>query len=147
MTDKSLESAVETVRHLLASLPERPRRLRVQAAGVIVDLDWRSASAPAAVHVEQAPVVKDEPALSSSYFVCAPAIGTFYHAPEPGKPPFVEPGGLVEEGQQVGIIEAMKLMLPVDADRQGRVLAVLVADGQAVEYGEQLIELGPVDSG
>lgn len=102
---------------------------------------------PAAVHVEQAPVVKEEPTPSSSSFVCAPAIGTFYHAPEPGKPPFVEAGGLVEEGQQVGIIEAMKLMLPVDADRQGRVLAVLVADGQAVEYGEQLIELGPVDSG
>lgn len=165
-TDDTLGSVLETVRvtalDLLNSLPERPKRLRVQAAGVTVDLDWRSpqamAVAPAAVHVERtdqqaAEVAADDQrnqetgeSRPSSRFVCAPAIGTFYHAPEPGKPPFVEPGALVEVGQQVGIIEAMKLMLPVEADRAGRVVAVLIDDGQPVQYGDQLIELVPVGS-
>lgn len=166
-TEDTLGPIVETVRRtaldLLASLPEHPTRLRIQAAGVTVDLDWRSSpavtAAPPALHNEQtgqraAAVASDDQREQgtgerqlNSHVVCAPAVGTFYHAPEPGKPPFVEQGALVEVGQQVGIIEAMKLMLPVEADRAGRVVNILVPDGQAVQYGDQLIELDPVDSG
>jgi acetyl-CoA carboxylase biotin carboxyl carrier protein len=158
-TEDTLGPIVEAVRlttlGLLASLPQHPKRLRVHAAGVTVDLDWRSSPGPAP-HVEQgeqramvvAPTgvqVIDEPP-SDSYFVCAPAVGTFYHAPDPGRPPFVAAGELVEVGRQVGIVEAMKLMLPVEADRAGRVVEVLVPDGQAVEYGQRLLELRPADS-
>jgi acetyl-CoA carboxylase biotin carboxyl carrier protein len=56
----------------------------------------------------------------------------------------VSEGDVVGAGQQVGIVEAMKLMMPVEADQRGRVTAVLVKDGQAVEYGERLLALGPV---
>jgi acetyl-CoA carboxylase biotin carboxyl carrier protein len=164
-TEHTLGPSAETVHltalHLLAALPERPMRLRVQTAGVSIDLDWRSAPEPAtalrAAHaaetvqrlaapppVDPRTAVADE-GRSTSHFVCAPAIGTFYHAPAPGKPPFVVPGSLVEAGQQVGIIEAMKLMLPIEAERAGQVVSFLVADGQPVEYGNRLIELGPVD--
>jgi acetyl-CoA carboxylase biotin carboxyl carrier protein len=144
---------------LLAALPERPKRLRVSAADVVVDLDWRTTPAPAAapapavpmavtaVHAEQAvlPVVEVAPATPvEEHFVLAPTIGTFYHAPEPGAAPFVSEGDVVGAGQQVGIVEAMKLMMPVEADQRGRVTAVLVKDGQAVEYGERLLALGPV---
>jgi acetyl-CoA carboxylase biotin carboxyl carrier protein len=147
---------VETVRltalDLIASLPERPTRLRVRAAGVTVDLDWRQSAPhvlPPPIHIGQAGplVVAAEPTIVAAPplpgFVCAPAVGTFYHSPDPGKPPFVEPGALVEVGQQVGIIEAMKLMLPVQAECAGQVVGMLVADGHAVEYGDQLIEIRP----
>jgi acetyl-CoA carboxylase biotin carboxyl carrier protein len=73
--------------------------------------------------------------------VCAPSVGTFYRSPEPGAPPFVTEGDLVQSGQQIAIVEAMKLMLPVEAARAGRVTRVLKTDGEPVEYGEPLIEL------
>jgi acetyl-CoA carboxylase biotin carboxyl carrier protein len=156
-----LESVHLAVLSILASLPERPKRVRVRAAEVSVDLDWRQHPGPPpaapAVHIEPAgqrvvatvtdqhtQVIGDSPA--GSHFICAPAVGTFYHAPGPGKPPFVLPGSQIEVGRQVGIIEAMKLMLPVEADRAGQVIKVLIDDGRPVEYGEQLIEIGPADS-
>jgi acetyl-CoA carboxylase biotin carboxyl carrier protein len=167
MADSTLGPRVEAVREaaldLLASLPERPERLRVRAADVAVELDWRSPPAPApqAPHRGE-PVEPRQPEPASGgqagragnggadghgglHFVCAPTIGTFYHAPEPGARPFVAEGATVTPGQQVGIVEAMKLMLPVEADRAGRVVEMLVADGQAVEYGERLLALGPLD--
>jgi acetyl-CoA carboxylase biotin carboxyl carrier protein len=78
-------------------------------------------------------------------YICAPSVGTFYRAPEPGAKLFVADGDLVRPGQQVAIVEAMKLMLPVDADEAGRVRRVLKQDGEPVEYGEPLIELIPVE--
>lgn len=80
---------------------------------------------------------------AAHHLVIAPMVGTFYHAREPGSPPFVEVGDLVEQGQDIGIVEAMKLMNPIQAERPGRVAAVLVENGQPVEYGEPLIALQP----
>lgn len=80
-------------------------------------------------------------------YVCAPSVGTFYHAPQPGAAPFVTEGALVSPGQQVGIIEAMKLMLPVETEHAGRVAELLVANGTPVEYGEQLVALSPASAG
>jgi acetyl-CoA carboxylase biotin carboxyl carrier protein len=73
--------------------------------------------------------------------VTAPTVGVFYRSPEPGAPPFVSEGDVVAAGQQVAIIEAMKLMIPVEADRAGRVAAILCADADAVEYGQPLLVL------
>ena len=75
--------------------------------------------------------------------VRAPVVGTFYRAPEPGAPPFVAVGDLIRPGQVVGIVEAMKLMNEVTADQAGRVVEVLVDDGQPVEYDQPLIALEP----
>ena len=73
--------------------------------------------------------------------VAAPLLGTFYRAPKPGAPPFVEVGAPVEEDTVVGIIEVMKLMNTVRAGVRGTVTEILVRDGELVEYGEPLLRV------
>lgn len=85
-----------------------------------------------------------EPA-APHHHVTAPTVGVFYAAPEPGAPPFVQPGDQVAPGQQIGIVEAMKLMIPVEADATGTVVEVLVASGTPVEFGERLLALAATD--
>jgi acetyl-CoA carboxylase biotin carboxyl carrier protein len=70
--------------------------------------------------------------------VNSPMVGTAYRSPEPGTPPFIEIGSRVTAGQTILIIEAMKTMNHIPAPHAGTVLAVLVDDGQPVEYGEPL---------
>ncbi len=81
----------------------------------------------------------------AAHVVTAPHVGTFYRCPEPGSAPFVSEGDLISRGQQVGILEAMKLMNPIEADQSGRVLEVLVADGTPVEFEQPLIALAAAD--
>jgi acetyl-CoA carboxylase biotin carboxyl carrier protein len=88
-----------------------------------------SAAAPAAPEYE-GEVVK------------SPMVGTVYLQPEPGAQPFVRVGDQVAEGQTLLIVEAMKTMNPIPAPRSGRVLEMLVADGQPVEFGEPLAVIG-----
>ena len=71
--------------------------------------------------------------------VVSPMVGTVYISPEPGAPPIVSVGDSVEEGQTLLIIEAMKVMNPLAAPRAGKVLQILVSDGQPVEFGEPLL--------
>nr|WP_245713034.1 biotin/lipoyl-containing protein [Micromonospora nigra] len=75
--------------------------------------------------------------------VRAPMVGTFHCAPEPGAAPYVAVGDRVRPGQVVGIVEAMKLMNEVTAERAGRVAEVLAVDGQPVEYDQPLLALDP----
>ena len=74
--------------------------------------------------------------------ITAPMIGTFYAAATPGAQPFVAEGDDVYVGQTIGIIEAMKIMNEIAADRAGVVEAILVGNGQPVEYGSPLMRLG-----
>jgi acetyl-CoA carboxylase biotin carboxyl carrier protein len=71
--------------------------------------------------------------------VRAPLVGVFYRTPSPGEPPFVEVGDWIEPGQQVGIIEAMKMMVPVESDTAGRVTEILAEHGEPVEYDRPLV--------
>jgi acetyl-CoA carboxylase biotin carboxyl carrier protein len=75
------------------------------------------------------------------HIITAPMIGTYYASPSPGEDPFVQIGDEVEVGQVVGIIEAMKIMNEIIADRAGVVDEVLVENAQAVEYGSPLVRL------
>jgi acetyl-CoA carboxylase biotin carboxyl carrier protein len=68
----------------------------------------------------------------------SPMVGTFYRAPSPGAPPFVEVGQSVSKGQTLCIIEAMKLLNEIESDVAGTVKAILVENGQPVEYGQPL---------
>lgn len=77
----------------------------------------------------------------TGHVVTAPMIGTFYSAPSPGEDPFVQIGDEVEVGQVIGIIEAMKIMNEIVADKPGVVAAILVENAQAVEYGSPLVRL------
>jgi acetyl-CoA carboxylase biotin carboxyl carrier protein len=76
--------------------------------------------------------------LPSGHVVTSPMVGTFYRAPNPGAPPFVELGSQVKVGDTLCIIEAMKMMNEITADRAGVIKAILKENGQPVEYGEPL---------
>jgi len=73
--------------------------------------------------------------------VNSPMVGTIYRAPEPGAKPFIEVGSKVVEGETCLIVEAMKTMNPIQAPRSGTVTAILVEDGNPVEFGEPLFIL------
>lgn len=145
-------------RHVLAlrSQPAPPASVRVSACGVMLELYWpdpaQSVLGSVAPQAEPATAGSGAPqtatdAAQPRHQVCSHTVGVFYHAPEPGAEPFVREGDLVVAGQQVGLVEAMKLMIPVEADRSGRVLQMLVANGDPVEHGQPLVLLGPADSG
>ncbi|AGY58746.1 acetyl-CoA carboxylase biotin carboxyl carrier protein [Gloeobacter kilaueensis] len=87
-----------------------------------------------------APPAVSEPAKPTIEIV-APMVGTFYRAPSPDTPNFVEPGTAVQIGQTVCIIEAMKLMNTIDSEVAGRVVEILVENGEPVEYGQKLMRL------
>ncbi len=72
-------------------------------------------------------------------FIVAPMLGTFYAAPSPDSDPFVAEGDMVEPGQSVGIIEAMKMMNEIESDVGGRITRVLVQNAEPVEYGQPLM--------
>ena len=75
--------------------------------------------------------------------ITAPIVGTFYRAPSPDAPPFVEVGTPVKKGQVICIIEAMKLMNEIESEVDGIILRPLVENGQPVEYGEPLFVIEP----
>ncbi len=77
--------------------------------------------------------------------VTSPMIGTFYASPSPGEPAFVQEGDEVEIGQVIGIIEAMKIMNEIASEFEGTVSRILVKNAQAVEYGQPLFHIDPVD--
>ena len=75
--------------------------------------------------------------------VPSPMVGTFYSAPAPGEPPFVEVGDRVKKGQTVCIIEAMKLMNEIETEVSGQVMEILAQNGEPVEYGQPLMRINP----
>nr|ASV46790.1 acetyl-CoA carboxylase biotin carboxyl carrier protein subunit [uncultured bacterium] len=140
---------------LARDLPGVLRRVSVTAAGHGVEVEWETrdttagtAAGPDPRTDASGPAPVREPAEHSGRrMVRAPLVGTFYRAPQPGAAPFVNPGDQVEQGQTVGIVEAMKLMNPVAADRAGRVVGVLVDNGEPVEYDQPLVVLEICDAG
>jgi acetyl-CoA carboxylase biotin carboxyl carrier protein len=98
------------------------------------------AARPVAAPAAAAPAA--EPAAGQEgHVVKAPMVGTFYRSPSPDAKPFVEAGQAVKEGDTICIIEAMKLMNEIEADASGTVKAILVENGQPVEYGQPLFIL------
>ena len=85
-----------------------------------------------------APAAGAAPAEAAGHVVKSPMVGTFYRAPEPGAEPFASVGTKVEVGTTLCVIEAMKLLNEIEADKAGTVKAVLVENGQPVEYGQPL---------
>lgn len=85
--------------------------------------------------------VSDATPVKEGHIVTSPMIGTYYSASAPGEPAFVQVGDEVEVGQVIGIIEAMKIMNEITADRGGVVIEVLVENAEAVEYGTPLVRI------
>jgi len=80
--------------------------------------------------------------LPDGHVVRAPMVGTFYASPAPDKPAFVSVGQAVKAGETLGIIEAMKMFNPIEADVSGTVLKVMVASGQPIEFDQPLFVMG-----
>jgi acetyl-CoA carboxylase biotin carboxyl carrier protein len=100
-----------------------------------------SAAAPAA----QAPASRvSAPAVPDGIQLTAPLVGTFYRRPTPEDAPFVEAGQSVKPGDTVGVIEAMKVMNEIKAEKPGRLRAVMAEDGAPVEYGQVLFVFDPL---
>ncbi|ETF01028.1 acetyl-CoA carboxylase [Advenella kashmirensis W13003] len=95
-----------------------------------------AAAAPAAAAA--APAAPAEPAAPAGHVVKSPMVGTFYRAPNPSSPPFVEVGATVAEGDALCIIEAMKLLNEIEADKSGVIREILVENGEPVEFGQPL---------
>ncbi|WP_214321483.1 acetyl-CoA carboxylase biotin carboxyl carrier protein [Nonomuraea sediminis] len=133
-----VDGVVKGAERLMRASDRPLRRVVVRSGEASVELEWPSA-AQAADEAEPADAVSDP----SRAFVRAPMVGTFYRAPEPGADPFVRSGDLVELGSQIGILEAMKIMNPIEADVAGRVSEVLVPDGTQVEYDQPLVAIEP----
>jgi acetyl-CoA carboxylase biotin carboxyl carrier protein len=104
--------------------------LAAQAVGVLA-----AAAAPA-------PASGEPPTSLEGHIVKSPMVGTFYRSGSPGAKPFVEVGDTVKAGQAICIIEAMKLMNEIEADKDGVIKAIMVENGQPVEYGESLMMIG-----
>jgi acetyl-CoA carboxylase biotin carboxyl carrier protein len=85
-----------------------------------------------------APAVAPVPEAPAGYSVKSPMVGTFYRSASPGAKPFVELGSQVKEGDTICIIEAMKILNEIEADKSGTISQILCENGQAVEYGQPL---------
>ncbi|MGH2453405.1 MAG: acetyl-CoA carboxylase biotin carboxyl carrier protein [bacterium] len=124
---------------------ETPRlKVSVKKAGGRIDVQAHAnpgAYAPAAA---TAPPAAEPAATDHMKAVAAPMVGTFYRAPSPDAPPFVNEGDHVETGQTVCIIEAMKLFNEIQSEWRGRVARLLVENGTPVEYGQPLLLIEPV---
>ncbi|WP_239095707.1 acetyl-CoA carboxylase biotin carboxyl carrier protein [Micromonospora lutea] len=155
--DVALTELRRHARELVADLAHPVRRLRLRLGDAELEVEWErpvgpDPGAPSGPTSSAAPVPRS-PAGPSAPPAAAPAtrtnvrspmVGTFYRSPQPGAAPFVAVGDLVRPGQVIGIVEAMKLMNEIVADRPGRVVEVLVTDGQPVEYDQPLVALDPV---
>ncbi|HYP82224.1 acetyl-CoA carboxylase biotin carboxyl carrier protein [Variovorax sp.] len=96
------------------------------------------AAAPAAA---ASPAPAPAPAQPQGHVVKSPMVGTFYRASSPGAAPFVEVGAQVKEGDTICIIEAMKILNEIEADKSGTITQILGENGQAVEYGQPLFTI------
>ncbi len=122
---------VKVVRHArapAAATPENPAAAPAQATE-----SQAQAAGAYDVRIPEAP--------EAGKVIASPIVGTFYRAPAPDKPPYAEAGTLVKKGQVVCIVEAMKLMNEIESEFEGRVAAILVNDGDPVEFGQPLMRI------
>jgi acetyl-CoA carboxylase biotin carboxyl carrier protein len=100
-----------------------------------------------AMHPSNASHAPAEPlpaeSLEGLHLIKSPIVGTFYTAPAPSAPPFVKPGDVIQVGQVVCIVEAMKLMNEIESDVAGEIVRSYVENGQPVEYGQSLFAIKP----
>jgi oxaloacetate decarboxylase alpha subunit len=149
-------SRAERIREIVRIVQESGvGEVTIEDAGLRVTVRRTPDTVPTPVAAAPAPAVEEEltsaagpaepPVDPGVLRVEAPMVGTFYRAPSPGSPPFVEEGDAVAIGQTLCILEAMKLMNEVKADQEGIVRRIVPQNAQPVEYGELLFELEPVN--
>ena len=134
ISELEITEAEGKVRIVKAGAPAAPTQMMAYAMPQAMPA---AAEAPRAA----APAVAAEaevPAVEAGHVVTSPMVGTFYRASSPGGKPLVEVGSSVKEGEPICIIEAMKIMNEIDADKAGTISKILVENGQAVEFDQPL---------
>ena len=123
---------------------EKVRIAKQLAAAPVAHQVYAAAPVAHAVPAAAAPISAESsaPALPEGHVVKSPMVGTFYRASSPEANPFVQVGDTVKEGQTLCIVEAMKLLNEIEADASGVIKAILVENGQPVEFGEPLFVIG-----
>jgi acetyl-CoA carboxylase biotin carboxyl carrier protein len=144
---KTLIELVETSGIAELEIQEGEERVRItrSPASTGQTLMVQAPQALQQVHAAPAPLPVAAPAAPvepEGHVVKSPMVGTFYRSPSPGATAFVEVGDTVNEGDPLCIVEAMKLMNEIEADASGVVKAILVENGQPVEFGQPLFVLG-----
>jgi acetyl-CoA carboxylase biotin carboxyl carrier protein len=146
---KTLIELVETSGIAELEIQEGEERVRITRASpaAVAQPTVMLQAAPAApiAAAVAAPAPPTEPAVPpqpEGHVVKSPMVGTFYRSASPGAKPFVEIGDDVQQGDTLCIVEAMKLMNEIEADATGAIKAILVENGQAVEFGQPLFVIG-----
>jgi acetyl-CoA carboxylase biotin carboxyl carrier protein len=129
-------------------ITEAEGKVRIVKGGGVVQqvvapavIPMTSAGVPAAAApalAAPAPAASAAPATPAGHTVKSPMVGTFYRSASPGAKPFIELGAQVKEGDTICIIEAMKILNEIEADKGGTITQILAENGQAVEYGQPL---------
>ena len=134
-------------------ITEGEERVRIASGGAVSVTPLAAAMAPAAIAAPavvrgvgpapaSVPAATEAAPAPEGHVVKSPMVGTFYRSPSPDAKPFVEVGGMVKAGETICVIEAMKLMNEIEADASGTIKAILVENGQPVEYGQALFVIG-----
>ena len=145
---KTLIELVESSGIAELEISEGEERVRITRTAASIQQTYTPAPAPqpiVAATAAQAVVPATEtakPAMAEGHVVKSPMVGTFYRSASPGSKPFVDVGQSVNSGETLCIIEAMKLLNEIEADQGGVIKAILVENGQPVEFGQPLFVIG-----
>ena len=142
---KTLIELVENSGIAELELTEGEEHVRIsRASSVAAPMQHVYAAAPQAAPAPAAaaPTAPAAPAVPEGHVVKSPMVGSFYRSPSPGAKSFVDVGQNVNAGDTLCIIEAMKLLNEIEADKAGVIKAILVENGQAVEFGQPLFIIG-----
>jgi len=158
MNDKKID--YEEITKLVSFLEEKHLthfELEVEGFKIKISRALPQVTAPAKVSVpapvpqpdQPQPMTQAAPAVvlapDQFQYITSPMVGTFYRAPDPASPAFVEIGEEVKKGQTLCIIEAMKLMNEIESDMDGMVAEIFVENGKPVEYGQRLFSIRPIE--
>ena len=145
---KTLIELVESSGIAELEISEGEERVRITRTGASVAAMQQVQAAPAQVSLPQAapvapaPAAPAAPAAVEGHVVKSPMVGTFYRSASPGAKSFVDVGQNVNAGETLCIIEAMKLLNEIESDKAGVIKAILVENGQPVEFGQPLFIIG-----
>lgn len=138
LAEIEIKEGEESVR--LARVPKGGYAAAAPAPAPVMHAEPARAAAPAApaAALSAEAVGKSTKDVPDGHTVRSPMVGTYYESPSPDKPPFVKVGQTVKAGETLGIIEAMKMFNPIEADVSGIVSAILVKNGQPIEFDEPM---------
>jgi acetyl-CoA carboxylase biotin carboxyl carrier protein len=143
LAEIEIKEGEESVR--LARLPRGGVAMTVPAPAAPLHLEHApraTAPAPMATSSESPAAPRPSSELPDGHVVRSPMVGTFYASPSPDKPAFVKIGQAVKQGETLGIVEAMKMFNPIEADVSGTLLAIQCESGQPVEFDQPLFVIG-----